>query len=50
VDNISGNERDTIMEEVKKWNPRRSFPTLVFNDDKCIIGYDEAKITETLKE
>ena len=48
VDNLEGNERDETMEEVKKWNPRRSFPTLVINDEKCIVGYNEDEIKRAI--
>ena len=46
VDYLEGNEKDDTMEEVKKWNPRCSFPTLVINDEKCIVGYKEDQIRE----
>ncbi len=48
VDLLSGEERKQILEEVKKLNPRCSFPTMAIND-KCIIGFDEQKIKEALK-
>ena len=43
VDLLKGKERKEIMEEVKRWNPQSSFPTVVINN-KCIVGYDEQKI------
>ena len=49
VDNLEGNDRDETMEEVKKWNPHRSFPTLVINDEKCIVGYQEDEIKKALE-
>ena len=48
VDYLEGNDRDDTMGEVKKWNPRCSFPTLVINDKKCIVGYKEDQIREAL--
>jgi glutaredoxin len=48
VDYLEGNEKDDTMDEVKKWNPRCSFPTLVINDEKCIVGYKEDQIKEAL--
>lgn len=48
VDLLSGEERNKILEEIKKLNPRCSFPTMAI-DDKCIIGFDEQKIREALK-
>jgi glutaredoxin len=48
VDLLEEQEKDEIMEDVIKWNPRRSFPTLVINDEKCIVGYKEDQIREAL--
>jgi len=35
-----------VVKELKHWNPRQSFPTIVINNKKCIIGYQEDKIKE----
>ena len=48
VDQVEGSEKDKVMDDVKKWNPRCSFPTLVINDKECIIGYKEDEIKEAL--
>ncbi len=48
VDLLTGEEREKTVDELKKWNPRCSFPTLVINDDTCIVGYDEHRIREVL--
>ncbi len=47
VDNLAGQERDDTIEEIKLWNPRCSFPTLVINN-QCIVGFEEQKIREAL--
>jgi glutaredoxin-like protein NrdH len=43
---------ESIMDGLKKnlenWNPRCSFPTLVINDSKCIVGYEEEEIRKAL--
>ena len=47
VDKLSGNERDKAIEDVRKYNPRISFPTLVVDKGKeVIIGFrpDDIKI------
>jgi glutaredoxin-like protein NrdH len=49
VDLLQGTERTEAIDAIKKWNPRCSFPSLVYNDSQCIIGFDEAKIKEILK-
>ncbi len=49
VDLVEGNERDEVMDDIKKWNPRCSFPTMVINDEKCIVGYKEDEIKKALE-
>ncbi len=48
VDLLGSEDKTKVMEEVKKYNPLCTFPTLVINDDKCIVGYKEDKIKEVL--
>jgi glutaredoxin-like protein NrdH len=48
VDLLKGNDRSNIVEEVKKYNPACSFPTLIIGD-KCIIGFREKEIKEALQ-
>lgn len=48
VDLLKGNDRSKMVEEVKKYNPACSFPTLVVGD-RCIVGYKEKEIKEALK-
>ena len=50
VDLMSGAERDEAMQVVQKWNPSSSFPTLVIDDSRCIIGFQENKIKETFSK
>ena len=47
VDLLHGEERAAILEDVKKWNPRCSFPTIIIGD-KVIVGYRENEIKEAL--
>jgi glutaredoxin-like protein NrdH len=49
VDLLIGKEREEAINAVKKWNPESSFPTIVINDKKCIIGYKEDEIRQSLK-
>lgn len=49
VDALIGDERDQAIEAVKQWNPACSFPTLVINNTKCIVGFKEAEIKEALE-
>jgi len=48
VDYLEGDDRESTMDEVTKWNPKRSFPTIVINEKDCIVGYKEDKIKEAL--
>ncbi len=47
VDLLEGEERKAILEDVKKFNPRCSFPTIIIGD-KVVVGYKEEKIKEAL--
>jgi glutaredoxin-like protein NrdH len=47
VDDLEGDERRAIIADIKKLNPRCSFPTIKINDT-IIIGYKENKIREAL--
>lgn len=47
VDMLEGDERKAILEDVKKFNPKCSFPTIIIGE-KVIIGYKEDKIKEAL--
>jgi len=49
VDLLDGEEKDGIIEEVKKWNPRCSFPTLVLNNKDSIVGFKEELIRKKLE-
>jgi glutaredoxin-like protein NrdH len=48
VDNLSGDTRNKTVEEIKRWNPKCSFPSLVINNSQCIVGFDEKKIREAI--
>lgn len=47
VDELQGTERETTIEEVRKHNPKCTFPTTVV-DGKCIVGYRENELKEAL--
>ncbi|MGA7878308.1 MAG: glutaredoxin family protein [Desulfoferrobacter sp.] len=49
VDKLDKEERNAILEEIKKINPSCSFPTLIIGD-KVIVGFRKEEITEALKE
>ena len=47
VDLLEGEERKAILEDVKKFNPKCSFPTIIIGE-KVIVGYKEEEIKEAL--
>ena len=49
VDHLQGENREKAIKEITKWNPACSFPTLVINNEKCIVGYKEDEIRKALK-
>ena len=49
VDMLDGMDRDKAIEELKRFNPQCSFPSLVLSSNVCIVGFKEAEIREALK-
>lgn len=47
VDLLEGEERQAILDDVRKFNPKCSFPTIIIGD-KVIVGFKEEKIKEAL--
>jgi len=47
VDLMQGEERKAILEDIKKYNPRCSFPTIIIGE-KVVVGYVEEEIKEAL--
>ncbi|MEW6334153.1 MAG: glutaredoxin family protein [Thermodesulfobacteriota bacterium] len=47
VDLLSGDERKETIEEVRKYNPACSFPTILIGE-KVIVGFNEPAIREAL--
>ena len=48
VDLLEKGEKDKVEIEVKKWNPKLNYPTIIINDTKCIVGFKEDEIKEAL--
>ena len=45
VDLLPDEEMDEAIEEQKKYNPRASYPTIVINGSRTIIGFDMDELT-----
>jgi glutaredoxin len=48
VDLLDGEEQNKAMDTVEKFNPSGSFPTLVIDNRRCIVGFKEKEIREAL--
>ncbi|KYC46219.1 MAG: Glutaredoxin [Candidatus Methanofastidiosum methylothiophilum] len=48
VDLLQGDTKQYAIDEVKRYNKNCSFPTLVINNEKTIVGFKEAEIKEAL--
>lgn len=43
----SGDDSDELKQELRRWNPQESFPTIVIKD-KPVLGYDRDRILEAI--
>ena len=50
VDQLQGDEKDEAVRKVTEWNSACSFPTLVLDNEECIVGYKEGEIREALQK
>ena len=48
VDLLEAQERESAKNIVKRWNSRVSFPTLVIDDEDCVVGFKPEKIRDAL--
>jgi len=48
VDRVDGRLRQEALEELRRWNPKVSYPTLVVGDQKAIVGLKEDEIRKAL--
>ena len=48
VDLLHGQEREEVLTVVRRWNPATSFPTIVVDDSKCVVGYKKEELKEAL--
>ena len=46
VDLVTGDDQKELIEDIKKYNPACSFPTMVINERDSIVGFDEDKIRD----
>lgn len=48
VDLLRGDERQEAVEQVREWNRAGSFPTVVIDGERCVVGYKPDEIKEAL--
>jgi glutaredoxin-like protein NrdH len=48
VDLLTGVEREEAIKQVRKWNPAASFPTLVIDGARSVVGYRIEEIKTAL--
>lgn len=50
VDHFTGEARALLVEKVRSYNPKISFPTLVFPNGTVIIGYKESEMIQAIDD
>ena len=48
VDLLEGEDKERAREEVGRHNPRKSYPTIIIDDEVVIVGFDADKLKEAL--
>jgi glutaredoxin len=48
VDLLEGEDKERAREEVGRHNPRKSYPTIIIDDQVVIVGFDVDKLKEAL--
>jgi glutaredoxin-like protein NrdH len=48
VDLLEGDEKEAVLDEVRKFNPRTSFPTVVVDHSRSVTGFKEDQLRELL--
>jgi glutaredoxin len=49
VDLLRGKEQQEAVDQVRQWNRAGSFPTLVVDEEQCVVGYKPDEIKEALE-
>jgi glutaredoxin len=48
VDLLDGEAKKEVVAELDRWDSGHSFPCVVIDDDKCIVGFQEDKIRQAV--
>lgn len=49
VDLVPSGEKDGVMDDVRRWNPQCTFPTVIVNSRDCFSGFRPEKLQQLLK-
>ncbi len=49
VDLLGPEEKEKAKAEIKKWNPKGTYPTIIINDSESLSGFDETEIREKVR-
>ena len=48
VDLLESQAKKEVMAELDRWDPGHSFPCVVIDESKCIVGFQEEKIRQAV--
>lgn len=48
VDLLRGQEQEEAKAAVRRWNPALSFPTVIVDNVRCVVGYRPDELKEAL--
>ncbi len=49
VDLMGREDRELVLERIKYWTPYLTFPLLIVDNKKCVVGYDESRIIRAVE-
>jgi len=47
-DLLQEQEKETYLELLRTWNPRESYPTVIIDDQSCVIGHKPEELKKAL--
>lgn len=48
VDLLHGQEREEVLDQIRRWNPAASLPMVVVDSEKSVVGYKPDDLEEVL--
>ncbi|HET90669.1 MAG TPA: glutaredoxin family protein [Chloroflexi bacterium] len=49
IDLLHGSEREEAVEQVRRWNPATSFPTVVVDGEQSVVGFKPEELAQILE-